>query len=66
MNEIKTVVVFKLDQSALGDVKVGMYATVPLTRNGQEVGYGVSKVDKAIACDTAIAILRQIKAIKAW
>lgn len=51
---------------ALGDLRAAARAVVPINRAGGRVGYGIDKTQKAIACDTAIAIIRQIKALKAW
>jgi len=51
---------------ALGDLRAAARAVVPISRAGGHVGYGIDKTQKAIACDTAIAIIRQIKALKAW
>lgn len=41
-------------------------AEVAISRGGTHVGYGLKKSEKAIACDQAIAVIRQIKAMKAW
>jgi hypothetical protein len=42
-------------------------ATKPIFKTGVDpIGFGVRKAEKAIACDHAIAIIRQIKALKAW
>jgi len=53
-------------RDAVTRVEEACVATRSITKGVCEVGVGVGKVEKAIACDTAIAILRQIKSIKAW
>jgi hypothetical protein len=53
--------------AALAALGTSLEARYPIHRNGVEpIGFGVGKVEKAIACDHMIAILRQIKALKAW
>lgn len=52
--------------AAIGAVEEASKATVPIKKGGCSVGYGLDATQKAIACDTAIAILRQIKAAKGW
>lgn len=54
--------------SAVAAVGKSLEAIQPIHRGSavEPIGFGVRKVEKAIACDTAIAILRQIKALKAW
>jgi len=51
---------------ALNALEAACKATVPVRRGGCKVGYGLDKAQKAIACDTMIAIVRQIKAERAW
>jgi hypothetical protein len=41
-------------------------ATKNLTRGGACAGFGVDKARKEIACDGVVAIIKQIKNIKAW
>jgi hypothetical protein len=56
----------KLD-AALTALGKSLEARHPIHKHGAEpIGFGVDKVEKAIACDHAIAIIRQIKALKAW
>jgi hypothetical protein len=53
--------------AAVAAVGKSLEATKPLYKLGAvPAGFGVGKVEKAIACDHAMAILRQIKALKAW
>jgi hypothetical protein len=53
--------------AAVAAIGKSLKATKPIYKYGATpAGFGVSKVDKAIACDHAIAIIRQIKALKAW
>ena len=40
--------------------------TVPISKGGYRVGYGVSKIDKNIACDGLISIIKGIKSIRSW
>ena len=51
---------------ALNALEAKCKATLPIRRGGCKVGYGLDKVQKAIACDTVIAIVKQIKAERAW
>lgn len=51
---------------ALDALRVAARATIPITKGSMRWGYGIDKAKKAVACDTAIAIIRQIKAFKAW
>lgn len=51
---------------ALDDLERAAKATEALYRGSHMVGYGVDKAKKAIACDNAIAIIKQIRALKAW
>jgi hypothetical protein len=56
----------KLD-AALTALGKSLEATKPIYRSSvKPIGFGVAKAEKAIACDHAIAIIRQIKALKAW
>lgn len=41
-------------------------ANKTITKGGRACGAGIDKAKKAIACDTAIAVIRQIKAVRAW
>ena len=41
-------------------------ASLNIFRNTRVIGSGVDKAKKAIACDNVIAIIKQIKNIKAW
>lgn len=41
-------------------------ATKNLTRGGACTGFGVDKARKEIACDGVVAVIKQIKNIKAW
>jgi hypothetical protein len=40
--------------------------SVQIRRNGDPVGKGLSKSEKAIACDQMSAVIKQIKALKGW
>lgn len=51
---------------AIDDVERSLKATVPISRGSRPVGYGVDGSLKNIACDHAIAVLREIKREKAW
>jgi len=50
----------------IGKLEEACKATKNITRNGGYVGSGVDKAKKAIACDGVVAIIKQIKNIKAW
>lgn len=52
--------------AAIEDAKRASEAKVAISRGSHRVGYGVSKEDKAIACDAIMSIVRQIKSSKAW
>ena len=52
--------------AAIDELEKASKATKSIYRGSYKVGYGVDKAKKAIACDNAIAIIRQIKALKAW
>jgi hypothetical protein len=51
---------------AINDLIDSCEAKSAVKRGTSIVGFGVDKAQKAIECDKAIAILKQIKAIKAW
>lgn len=51
---------------ALNALDAACKATLTIRRGGCKVGYGLDKAQKAIACDTVIAIVKQIKAERAW
>lgn len=51
---------------AVRDCRQASMACRRVTRGGRQVGYGVDGSAKAIACETAIAILREIKKAKGW
>lgn len=53
-------------QAAVLDVEEASRATKHIVKGGTSVGFGVSKADKAIACDNVVSIVRQIKALKSW
>jgi len=39
---------------------------MPIQRSGRPVGWGINGSNKAIACDCAISILKEIKSKKGW
>lgn len=51
---------------ALNALDAACKAKLAIRRGGTKCGYGIDKAQKAIACDTVIAIVKQIKAEKAW
>lgn len=53
-------------RGAVTDVEEACKATRTITKGGCAIGSGIDKAKKAIACDTAIAVIRQIKAARAW
>lgn len=53
-------------RASIAEAKQASIANVPISRGGSRVGYAVSKADKAIACDNVMAIVKQIKATRAW
>lgn len=53
-------------RQAIDAVEAAAKATVPIRSGSVPIGYGLDKHRKAVACDTAIAILKQIKAEKGW
>jgi hypothetical protein len=57
-----------IDQAldAVGRIRSSASANVPISRGSRRVGFGIDKVQKAIACDQAISIIKQIKSLKAW
>lgn len=52
--------------AAVTELKEKMKATVPISRGGHRVGYGLSKAKKGIAADTVISIVRAIKGLPGW
>jgi hypothetical protein len=52
--------------TAIANCKLDCVADIPISRGGIPKGFGVNKAKKAIACDNIIAIVKQIKALKAW
>jgi hypothetical protein len=53
-------------QDAICEVEEASRAKVPITNHGKRVGFGIGQAEKAVACDAAISLLRQIKAVKGW
>ena len=53
-------------EAAFTELQEATKANLRITKAGSSIGFGVNKVKKTVACDTAIAIIRQIKALKAW
>ena len=59
---------------AVSDLEKACQAVVPVSRPPQEKaglyrgakGYGIDHSQKAIACDHAMAILKQIRAVRGW
>jgi hypothetical protein len=59
---------------AVSDLEKACQAVVPVSRPPQKKaglykgakGYGINAAKKAIACDTAMSILKQIKAVRGW
>lgn len=47
-------------------IETATVADTKVFRGNVPVGYGIKKAEKVIACDSAIAIIKQIKAMKAW
>ena len=52
--------------AAIDRVEEAAKATIPITKAGRTVGYGINKAEKAIACDHLISVVKQIKALRAW
>jgi len=52
--------------TTLNDLESACKATIPLSRGGHHVGFGVDKTQRDITIATAMETLRQIKAVKAW
>ena len=53
-------------QTSMSDVDRACVPIVPIWRGYTQIGVGLSKSQKAIACDQMSAIIKQIKALKAW
>jgi len=53
-------------QDAIHEVEQAAKADAPITNRSERVGYGIRQLEKAVACDAAISLLRQIKAVKGW
>ncbi len=53
-------------QTSMSDVDQACVPKVPIWRGYTQIGVGLSKSQKAIACDQMSAIIKQIKALKAW
>ena len=51
---------------AVAELELAVKAVVPIARGGRQLGYGVDKAKKAIACDLVISIVREIKKVKGW
>lgn len=50
----------------IDDLEVACRAVLPIGKAGIRQGFGVDKTQRNIVVATAIEILRQIKAVKAW
>lgn len=50
----------------IDDLEMACRAVLPISKSGVRIGFGVDKTQRNIAVATAIEILRQIKAVKAW
>jgi hypothetical protein len=53
-------------RTALDALRGACKANKQITRGTMKIGFGIDKAEKAIACDTVIAILRQIKSLPSW
>jgi len=51
---------------AVQEVERACVAKERIIKGSQEVGFGVGKVRKELACDRVTSIIRQIKSVKAW
>lgn len=53
-------------QASMTRVDQACVPTIPIRRGYTPVGVGLSKIQKAIACDQMTSIIKQIKSLKAW
>lgn len=53
-------------QAAVDELEYRMRASQPIQRDGNRVGFGVNKVQRGIAADSVISIVRAIKSLKGW
>lgn len=53
-------------RDAILELEDKMKASTPIFKGEREVGFGVSKVQRGIAADTVISVVRAIKALKGW
>jgi hypothetical protein len=51
---------------AIDEVEEQTTTSVKINKGNMTVGFGLDKTKKAIACDTAISILKQIRALGGW
>jgi len=52
--------------STLDELETACRAVLPISKGGHRIGFGVDKTQRNICVATAMEILRQIKAVKAW
>lgn len=57
---------FEQLQRAVVELRNNMLASTPISRSGQRVGYGVNKVQRSIAADAVISIVKAIKRGPGW
>lgn len=53
-------------RDAMSELEDKMKASTPIFKGGREIGFGVSKVQRGIAADAVISIVRVIKSLKGW
>ena len=51
---------------AVFELEEKMKATIPISKGNSPSGFGVSKVQKGIAADSVISVVRAIKSLKGW
>lgn len=59
-------VLFSQLMDSVSTLEIKMMASIPISRNGRQVGFGVSKAQRGIAADAVISVVRAIKSLKGW
>lgn len=64
--QVGEVILLNQLKEAVIELEAKMLATLPISRGGRRVGWGVDKIHRGIAADNVMSIARAIKSLKGW
>lgn len=53
-------------KDAIRELEEKMTASMPISKGSIRVGFGVNKIQRSIAADSVISIVKAIKILKGW